>query len=91
MAVLWFPRISCIGIPTTNLVLLFGDAIRRQNQITILRLNEMATLWFPMISRMGILTTNLVCCFEDDHIQELAGFVKQLHVIGGAFLCVEIR
>jgi hypothetical protein len=56
-------------IPTTNLTLLFGDAIRRRNLITILRRDEMAALWFPRISRMGIPTTNLAWRFGDDHIR----------------------
>jgi len=53
--------------------------------------DEMAALWFPRVSRIGILTTNLAWCFEDDLIPSLAGFVKQLHVIGGACLRVENR
>jgi len=73
-----------MGIRTTNLALLFGDAIRRRNRITILRLDEMAALWFPRISHMGILTTNLAWSFEQllcrmSHVARLL-LVKIIHV-----------
>ena len=87
------------NIPFSGSILRLAEAsfaslaasIRRWHGITILRLDEMAALWFPRISRMRIHTTNLVWCFEDDHLRLLAGFEKQLHVIGGAFLRVENR